>query len=280
MLEKAPSRGAPAYVPDLEDSVPAAEKEKARGTVAEAIPALAKAGVVVPRVNSLPTGLTADDLAAVALPGIAGVSIGKIRSAEEIGEVDRMLSALERDRDVEHGTIGILPWIETADGVAKAYDICRSSSRVRWIAFGAEDYAADMGISRSVDVADDSDLPYGEPGLFHARASVAVAARAAGVHALDTPYTLFRDEEGLLREAALAKSLGYKGKFSIHPAQVAPLDSFFAPTEAEITRARRVIEAAESGEAQGRGAVGLDGEMIDAPVIARARNVLRDAGLR
>ena len=233
----------------------------------------------MPRVNSLSTGLLEGDIDAVVIAGIVGISIGKIRTPEEIHEVDRLLSARERTLSLEHGSVGILPWIETAAGVTHVFDICRASPRVRWVAFGAEDFAADMGITRSVDAGDDSALPYGEPGLLHPRSSVAVAARAAGVYALDTPYTRFRDEAGLLREATLAKSLGYKGKFSIHPAQVAPLMKLFSPTESEIERARRVIEAAEAAEAEGRGSVGLDGEMIDAPVIARAQNVLRDAGL-
>jgi citrate lyase subunit beta/citryl-CoA lyase len=279
MLDKAAGYAAPGYVPDLEDSVPAGEKAKARGMVAGAISSLAKCGVVIPRVNALVTGLAEDDIAAVAVRGVSGISIGKIRNAGEIAEVDRILGERERQQGLAPGSIGILPWIETAEGVARAFDICRASPRVRWVAFGAEDYAADMGIARAVDRSDEADQPYGEPGLFHARAAVAVAARAAGVHALDTPYTRFRDEAGLLREAALAKSLGYKGKLAIHPSQVAPLDRLFAPGEAEIARARSVIDAATAAEADGRGSVGLDGEMIDAPVIARAQNVLRDAGL-
>ena len=108
---------------------------------------------------------------------------------------------------------------------------------------------------------------------------MAVAARAAGVHALDTPYTRFRDPKGLKQEATLAKAIGYKGKLSIHPAQVETIESIFKPSSSEIERAKRVLDVASEAETAGRGSASLDGEMIDMPVILRARNVLRDAGL-
>ncbi|HJP28011.1 MAG TPA: aldolase/citrate lyase family protein, partial [Dehalococcoidia bacterium] len=118
-----------------------------------------------------------------------------------------------------------------------------------------------------------------EPGLAYPRSAVAIAARAAGVHALDTPFIKFRDPEGLRAEAMLAKSIGYKGKLAIHPAQVEIIESVFMPTESEIERARRVLEVAAKAEADGRGSVSLDGGMIDMPVILRAQNVLQDAGI-
>jgi len=104
-----------------------------------------------------------------------------------------------------------------------------------------------------------------------------VAARAADVQALDTPYVKFRDPDGLRIEAGLARRLGYSGKFAIHPAQVEVIEEIFSPTSAEIERARRVIEAAANAEREGRGSISLDGEMVDAPVVARARNLLERA---
>ena len=176
-----------------------------------------------------------------------------------------------------------MPWLETAEAVINAYQICKSSKRIRWVAFGAEDFSADMGISRAVDAADGETVSGStakeEPGLAYARSAVAVAARAAGVHALDTPFTRFRDHEGLRAEAMLAKSIGYKGKLAIHPAQVEAIESVFMPTETEIVHARKVLEVATEAESEGRGSISLDGEMVDMPVIIRAQNVLRDAGL-
>ena len=278
MLGKSGRYSPSAYVPDLEDSVPLGNKAEAREVTASALPALFDLGKsVVPRVNSIPTGISEDDLRAVIGPYIVAISIGKIRSGSDIGLVDEMMSDLERDRGLERGRIGILPWLETASAIVRAFEICTSSDRVRWVAFGAEDFSADMGISREVDVDDDgvgSIEEYGEASLLYARSAVAVAARAADVQALDTPYVRFRDPDGLRRESGLSKRLGYSGKFAIHPAQIEVIEEVFSPSEQEIARAKRVLEAARIAEAEGHGSASLDGEMIDAPVVARARNVL------
>lgn len=280
MLTKAAGFETPWLIPDLEDSVPTTEKASARAIVAEHIPALAKAGkLLAPRVNSMASGLAEDDIAAVLSNEIIGISIGKIGNAKEVSALDQILAKAEKSAGVPVGRTMILPWLETAEAVINAYEICMSSNRIRWTAFGAEDYSADMGISRTVDEADSRAGGEPEPGLAYARSAVAVAARAAGVHALDTPYTKFRDPEGLRAEAMLAKSIGYKGKLAIHPAQVELIESVFMPTEAEIDRARRVLDIAAEAESEGRGSVSLDGEMIDMPVILRAQNVIRDAGL-
>lgn len=282
MLEKATRHSPGGFIPDLEDSVPVSEKAAARDIAAAAIPALAATGkLVVPRVNSLPTGLTADDIATVATAQVTAISIGKISGPDDITVIDTMLSAHERAAGITEGSLGILPWIETAAGVVNVSAICAASQRVRWIAFGAEDFSADMGFARTVD-GDENDAgvsPLGEPGLIYPRSAVAVAAMAAGVQALDTPYVKFRDPEGLKADCALARRIGYKGKLAIHPAQIDLIEEAFRPSEQEIERARRVLQASDAAEREGRGAVSLDGEMVDAPVVARARNVLRDAGL-
>ncbi|MBI2964736.1 MAG: CoA ester lyase [Chloroflexi bacterium] len=289
MLAKATGYPAHAFIPDLEDSVPDHAKEAARSAVAAAIPALAASGCsVIPRLNSPDTGLFELDLEAVAGPQIAGISVGKIRSPEEVRRIDTLLGRLEIRRGIPTGAIGILPWIETAAAVARAVDVCRSSSRIRWVAFGAEDLTVDMGIPRASDQGrapggDDSSREASigssiEPLVSYARAAVAIAARAAGAPAFDTPYVHFKDEAGLVRETANARMLGFKGKFAIHPAQLGPINRAFAPTEAEVSRARKVIDAWEAAASQGRGAISLDGEMVDVPVVARARALLREAG--
>jgi len=278
MLTKAAGLASEWLIPDLEDSVPAGEKEAARGIVAKHIPILAKAGkLLAPRVNSMVSGLAEGDINAVVSSDIVGISIGKIGNVDEVAVLDRMLAAAEKKAGIPIGHTTILPWLETAEAVINAYAICKSTDRIRWAAFGAEDFSADMGISRTVDEIDSTSSE--EPGLAYARAAVAVAARAAGVHALDTPYTKFRDPDGLRIEANLAKSIGYKGKLSIHPAQVEVIEDVFTPTDSEIERARKVLEVAAEAEANGRGSISLDGEMIDMPVILRAQNVLRDAGI-
>lgn len=280
MLKKAEGFSTQWLIPDLEDSVPDAEKETARKTVGDHLRTLHGAGkYLCPRINSLETGLTADEISALVSDHIVGISVGKISSVEDVRAIEKLVEKAESQNGVSKGSIRILPWLETAGAIVNAYEICASSTRIQWAAFGAEDFSADMGISRSVDDSGDGASAALEPGLAYARSAVAVAARAAGVHILDTPHTKFRDLDSLENDAREAKALGYKGKLAIHPTQTELIETVFRPSDTEIERARAVLDAAKQAERDGKGAVALDGEMIDMPVIKRAQNVLRDAGL-
>ena len=265
MLEKALGLAPDAFVPDMEDSVPWEEKESARTVTASFLSRLADTGaLVIPRVNSLDTGLLDDDLAAVVGPHIFGVSVGKIQSANDIDQVSTTLEGLEKRAGLEVGQTKLIPWIETAMAVVNAYQIAAASPRVLGVAFGAEDFTNDMGIERT---GSDSEIAY-------PRSVVCVAARAAGVPALDTPYFAFRDPEGLRRDAQVARSLGFRGKFAIHPGQTDIINEAFSPSLAEIEHARRVVAAFEEAERAGRGSTSLDGQVIDVPVVSRARSLL------
>ena len=280
MLKKAKGFSTQWLIPDLEDSVPDAEKETARKTVGDHLPTLHGAGkYLCPRINSLETGLTADEISALVSDHIVGISVGKISSVEDVRAIEKLVEKAESQNGVAKGSIRILPWLETAAAIVNAYEICASSARIQWAAFGAEDFSADMGISRSVDDSGDGASAALEPGLAYARSAVAVAARAAGVHILDTPHTKFRDLDSLENDAREAKALGYKGKLAIHPTQTEIIETVFRPSDTEIERATAVLDAAKQAERDGKGAVALDGDMIDMPVIKRAQNVLRDAGL-
>ena len=265
MLEKSRGFRADAIVADLEDSVPPAEKSAARELVAELVPTLSQMGQkVMVRVNSLDTGRTAEELRAVVSSQLYGVSLGKVDSPWHVSECARLLSVEEARRGMGEGAVKIIPWIESAAGVLSASAIASASSRVVAMAFGAEDFTNDMGLQRTEG---------GEEVAFP-RAMIPIAARAAGIVALDTPYVRFRDAEGLRREAESAASLGYKGKFSIHPAQLETINEVFTPREEDLEYARRVVAAWEESTAQGRGALALDGEMVDVPVVKRACNLL------
>lgn len=265
MLEKALGLTPDAYVPDMEDSVPWDEKANARSVVASFVERLAATGrPVMPRVNSLDTGLLEEDLAAVVGPQVFGISVGKIGSAADISEVSSVLESLERHAGLQTGRVAIVPWIETARGVVNAYEICSASPRVVAVGFGAEDFTNDMGIPRTED---DSEVDY-------ARRAVCVAARAAEVAALDTPYFGFRDAEGLRQSVQAARRCGFSGKFAIHPAQIQTINEGFSPSDAEVEHARRVVAAFEEAEREGRGATSLDGMVIDVPVVRRARGLL------
>ena len=265
MLEKGFAAKADVLVPDLEDSVPVDEKANAREVVAGFLPKLAQAGrTLIPRVNSLDTGWLEQDLGAIVGPYVHGVSVGKIQGPEDITTIAKILAELEEKARLKPGSIRLVPWIETARAIVKLYDICVSSPRTIAVALGAEDLTNDMGIERRED---DSEIEYASNVLC-------VAARAADVLALDTPYFQFRDSEGLRRDALKAKGCGFKGKFAIHPRQIDTINEVFSPSPAEIEHARQVVAAFEEAERRGRGSTSLEGKVIDVPVVKRARALL------
>jgi len=271
MLDKALGFSPDAFVPDLEDSVPDAEKENARHITAAHLSKLGAGGIpVIPRVNAHNSGWLEEDLAAVVGSSIYAISVGKIQSAEDIAAISETLSGLESEAELEVGKIRLIPWIETARAVVHCFQICAASPRIVAVAFGAEDFTDDMGIERSED----------ESELAYARSVVCTAARAAGIDALDTPFFRFKDPDGLRENVRAAKRLGFKGKFAIHPAQVDPINTLFSPSKAELAYARRVVSVFEEAERAGRGSTSLDGKVVDVPVVKRARSILALADAR
>ncbi len=265
MLRKAMNFRPDALVPDMEDSVPDAEKANARNTIAGFLPELAAPGIpVIPRVNALDTGWTGDDLAAVVGPHIHGISVGKVHVPGDIHQLSELLDDLENQAGLETGRIKLFLWLESAKAMVHCYQICSASPRIQGVAFGGEDFTHDMGIERLED----------ESEVAVARNLLCIAARAAEVQALDTPYFRFRDEAGLRHNCAKAKQFGFKGKFAIHPAQIEAINQSFSPSDAEIEYARRVVAAFEEAERVGRGSTSLDGKVIDVPVVKRARALL------
>jgi citrate lyase subunit beta/citryl-CoA lyase len=265
MLDKALGLAPDAFVPDMEDSVPAAEKANARETIAKFLPKLAGRGrLVIPRVNALDTEWFEADVAAVVGRDVFGVSIGKVRTAADVSLISQRLAAHEQRVGLPSGHVKLLPWIETAESIVNCNAICRASDRIVAVAFGGEDFTNDMGIER---LADESQVAY-------ARQMLCVTARAAHVLALDTPYFKLRDADGLRLNAMHAKSIGFKGKFAIHPEQLDALNECFSPSAAEIAHAQRVVAAFEEAERGGRGSTSLDGWVIDVPVVKRARALL------
>ena len=265
MLERALDFNADIIMVDLEDSVPPAEKVAARDLARQWVPTLRQAGKrVMVRANSLDTGLTRDELTAVISPDLYGVSVGKTESVWNLREIDRIIAPLEASAGLQPGQIKLIPWIESARAVVNVNEMAAALPQIVAIAFGAEDYTNDMGIQRTDDGAE----------VYHPRATIAIAARAAGVAALDSPYVAFRNPEGLRQDAGVARQLGYTGKFAIHPAQIDPINELFSPRPEDVAYARRVMEAWHEAEAAGRGSLNLDGKMVDVPVVKRAQNLL------
>ena len=268
MLDRALGLRPDAFVPDMEDSVPWDEKGNARAVTASYLPKAAQTGVpVIPRVNSLDTGLLEADLEAVIGPHIFGVSIGKVDNPQIAEEIEGLLGRLESEAGLSPGHIKLVPWIESAEAIVNAYSICRASERIVAVALGAEDFTNDMEIERRDDDAE----------LAYARSAIAIAARAAGVLALDTPYFAFRDPDGLRANSSESRGVGFRGRFAIHPAQIDVINEVYSPSREQIGHALRVIEAFEEAAAMGRGSTSLDGKVVDVPVVKRAQALLDQA---
>lgn len=265
MIYKIPTLAADAVVLDLEDSIPMAEKDTARVFIRDSL-GVAGSGAadVYVRVNGLMTGLTAEDCEFVVQKGLAGIVLPKVEAKEEVIEAERIIGELERKRGIEAGSITLIPTFETAKGIINSYDIATSSKRVIAVGFGAVDFTRDMGTSLSKEGTE----------LFFARSYCAIAARAAGVQALDTVFIDLADKEGLIKDAQLAKQLGFKGKFLIHPSQIEIVNRIFSPSAKEIEYAKKVVAAFKEAEAKGLGAASLEGRMIDIAVYRQAEDLL------
>lgn len=264
MMRKALGGDADVVVFDLEDAVAPDAKEDAREAVGEVLTEAGETPEVWVRLNPFEEG-GESDLDAVSEKEPSCFVIPKAGSA---ADVERVAEALdERGSDA-----GIVPIVETAEGVVNTAEIA-GASRVSAVIFGAEDLSADIGATRTEE---------GEEVLY-ARQKVVTAASAAGVDAIDTLWTDFRDDEGLRRDTERAVRFGYDGKLCIHPAQVDPINDAFTPDEDRVEWAEKVMEAKREADERGKGVFEVDGEMVDEPLVEQARTVLeraRAAGLR
>ena len=253
---------------DLEDAVALKEKDSARILVAHALqhPLYQEIETVV-RVNPLDSEFGLADLNAVVRAGVDVVRMPKTETAQDVVDMDREITEIEKACGREVGSTKMLAAIESPLGITQANQIAMASKRLIGIALGAEDYVRNLKTERSTEGIE----------LLFARCSILQAARAAGIQAFDTVYSNANNEEGFLAEAALIKQLGFDGKSLINPRQIELLHNLFAPTQKDVDQARRIIDAAEEAERNGLGVVSLNGKMIDAPIIDRAKLVLERA---
>ncbi|WP_102399127.1 HpcH/HpaI aldolase/citrate lyase family protein [Haloimpatiens massiliensis] len=261
MLQNAGILGSDSIILDLEDAVSITEKDGARILVREAIKNVDYSNVeVVVRVNPLDTEFGPKDLDTIARVKPDVIMVPKA-TEEQIKEVDSKLCQIEREEGFEEGSIKLFALIETAFGLETVYDVIRASKRIEGVLLGGEDLTSDFGVKRTKQGDE----------ILYARNKVATACRAMKVDAIDTPFTDTNDYEGLRLDTMKAKGLGMTGKSSINPRQIDTIHSVFAPTEDEIKHAVRVLEAKEEAESEGKGVFSLDGKMVDAPVINRAK---------
>jgi citrate lyase subunit beta/citryl-CoA lyase len=264
-LAKAPQLEADEVFLDLEDAVAPDEKDGARERVIEALRSLDFGDTtVVVRVNGTDTPHYYRDLIAVVEQAgrhVDAIMLPKVRTPGDVEMTAKLLTQIELANDLEVGRIGIEAQIEDATGLLACEAIAAASERMETLIFGPGDYSAAVGIP----VTTIGGAPDGYPGdhLNYVYSRLVVAARAAGIQAIDGPYARVGDDDGLRERARLARALGLDGKWTIHPGQIAIVNEVFSPSREEWERAEAMLAAYEDAHRAGRGAAVFEGEMID-----------------
>jgi citrate lyase subunit beta / citryl-CoA lyase len=269
-LAKALGSRADALILDLEDAVAPARKPAARQAAAAFVAAQAKAlsASLFVRINPLDSGLALDDLAAVVVPGLAGIMLPKTTSAEDVRRLGYYLDALESRAGMAPGTVRVVPVAtETAQAMLTMASFVPGIPRLAGLTWGAEDLSAALGAISNREA--DGSL---SPLYVFANSMCLCAAASAGVDAIDTLHADFRDGDGLAAACAVARRRGFRGKIAIHPDQVDIINGAFTPSEAEIAAARRIVDAFAAQPHAGT--LSIDGVMVDLPHLKQARRTL------
>src|SRR5688572_9415733 len=264
-FEKATTLGEYSICKDMEDDVAANKKTEARAVIAQAMKELSfgKSERCI-RINSIGSGREKRDLVAALATNPDSIVVPKIESADQVKWVSEHIESYELSGNLSIGAIRLLIGVETAKGILNLKEIAESDKRLEAIIFGAEDYAASIGATRTQEGTE----------VLYARSAVVTACAANDLQAIDMVYIDFRDLDGLRVEAEQGAGLGFSGKQIIHPNQVAPVQEAFTPSAEAIEYAQRVVEAFTTSQKEGRGAFALDGKMIDMPLLKNAQKVL------
>jgi len=268
-VEKAHLRDADAIVLDLEDSVPVTEKERARNLIRESIRAVKRGGAdVLVRVNP-EEPLLHLDLEAAVQPGVRAIFLPKVDSPQQVENVEVAILTLERERDLEEGSIKLALHVESPLGILNMREIAAVGARVESMSIGVDDYCFSLGIEPS-DEGQELLLPL---------TMLVIACGAAGITPLGILGSVgeFSDLERFEDAAVRARNLGCKGAYCIHPSQVPILNRVFSPPPVQVDHAKRAVTAFEKGLEEGRAAVNLDGRMVDTPIYKRAKQILERA---
>ena len=279
MVEKALASEADAVFLDLEDAVAPDDKAAARKDVIQALKELDWRGrPTLYRANALDTPFFYRDLIEVvegAGDSLDAVMLPKVNRPEDLHAVATLLAQLELATGLERGKVRIEAQIEGAEGLTNVDAIAMATDRLEALHFGPGDFAASLRMPQtSIGVMDEWDEAYPGHRFHYAMQRIVVAARAAGVRVLDGPVADYGDEEGLRKGCLVARSLGFDGKWCIHPAQIGAVNQAFSPTESEVEWAGKVVAAYEEANAAGSGSVSVEGQMVDAASIRMARNTL------
>ena len=271
MIDKALGLGSDAIMLDIEDGVAPGEKDTARKLIVAALgrERLRRSPARFVRINAIGHERMAADLEAVLRPGLDGLVLPKVETPEEVLKVAAILKEREPAVKVERGSVKFLVAIESPKGLLNAPAIAASTDRVIGLMFGAEDYGRELGLptSREGEARD----------LIYARSAMVVAAASAHVQAVDGVWVDLQDGDGLLGFARQSRRLGFSGMSLIHPSQIDPINTVFSPTPGELDYAQRVVQAYEEALARGDGSISFGGQLIDRPIVERARRTLEMA---
>ena len=264
-IEKATTLGVDSICMDMEDGVAANKKAEARAVIALAMKELEfGSSERCIRINSIGSGIEKRDLVAALATNPDAVVVPKIETAEQVKWVSEHIESYELSGNLSIGAIRLLVGVETAKGILNLKEIAESDKRLEAIIFGAEDYAASVGATRTKEATE----------VLYARSAVVTACAANDLQAIDMVYIDFKDTEGLRVEAEQGAGLGFSGKQVIHPNQVSVAQEAFTPSDSAIEYAKRIVESFESSQKEGKGAYALDGKMIDMPLLKNAQKVL------
>jgi len=280
MMEKASTSKADEVFLDLEDSVAPKEKEAARRKIVKALKEFDWSGKLrVVRINSLDTKYGYRDLIDV-VSGAGDCSdaimLPKVNRPEDLYMADKLLTEMEEELGLK-GRISLEAQIETAMGLCRVEEIAQGSPRLESLIFGPGDYAASIG-ARALTVGT-HEFAYPGHVWHYVLSRMVAAAKAVGIDAIDGPYGLIQDVKGFEQSAAMARLLGCDGKWAVHPSQIEMCNRIFTPTPDELSKARRIIEEYDKALEAGKGAIAIDGEMVDAATYKLAQNVIAKAKL-
>lgn len=267
-LDKCAELPVDAVILDLEDGVTPDTKPLARDQIVGALDAGRIRAAAYVRINEVGSPWYLPDIQAVLHRSLTGVVLPKVESAHEVADASNRIAQWEADAGVDVGSISILAAVESAKGLLAAPEIA-AAPRVEGLMLGSEDFSHDLGLAprREREAAD----------LVYARSAMVVAARSAGGIVIDGVFPDYQDIEGLLADVGVARRLGFDGKSLFHPGQIEEINRAFSPTEDELSYARQVVDAFDEATARGDGAVAVGGQLVDLPIVLRARQVLETA---
>lgn len=271
MIDKALGLNTDAIMLDIEDGVAPNEKDTARQNIAASLGSEKMPGSPARfvRINAIGHPRMDADLEAVVRPGLEGLVLPKVETVDEVRRVDAVLSEREPKLKMARGFVRLLVAIESPRGLLNAPAIAACSPRMVGLIFGAEDFGRELGLptSREGEARD----------LIYARSAIVVAAASAHVQAVDGVWVDLKDAEGLVGFARQSRRLGFSGMSLIHPSQIDPINSTFSPTREEIDYAQQVLKAFDEAQERGDGSIAFGGQLIDRPIVERARRTLEMA---